>query len=320
MNTNNYFPAIFLLTVFASCSSSDEEILENDSVRKFRQLNITQIEGDDATRSLFDLTRASLIEDIENKKLSASWTKEDKLTYCNLSDAETLNETIVSISGTLEAESTSKQSIFSGLTYCTANDHLALIYPAGFFEYSSIKIKDNYNVYHNTVKCTLNLSNQDGTLGKIAKNYYYLYGDVKIVSADNYTASGEVTMVNMLTVCKFSFVDINNQTSLIPIKKLMIKYNDQNDFLGKYPVTSTLIAYPGYHELRPNLSDDVLEVITPTNDNTPTEVYVALLPTDGSEFHFTVVNDLGIYEGTAEATLKAGKFVLGPKLKLTKTN
>ena len=71
MNTKYSFPLILLLTILCGCSSSDDETLVNNGGRKLRQLTITQVEDSDVTRSLSDLTRASITENVAEKTLSA---------------------------------------------------------------------------------------------------------------------------------------------------------------------------------------------------------------------------------------------------------
>ena len=108
---NIYFiHVIFLSLILSGCTSSDDEALVNDGERKLRQLTITQVENDAATRSLFDLTRASLTENEADNTLSASWTEGDKLSLCILTDLTFSPSRSV---GTLTALENAETSAFS---------------------------------------------------------------------------------------------------------------------------------------------------------------------------------------------------------------
>ena len=306
MKAKYYFLPILLFPLFANCSSSnDDETIVNEGGRKLRHLTITQVEGDAATRSLFDLTRASLTDN--GKTLSASWNENDLLTYCNLSILDRYElvytyNTDRPLSGNLKAELSSPQSPITGQAICNNGDYLSLIYPVNTF-----KLGPNVNVNevsHPTVQYTINISGQDGTIDKLANQYHYVFGEV-IVTVKDDNASGEVTLESLLAVCRFSF-KYNNEK--IPIEKLAINYLSADDYDGKYPVSATLIAYPGYHNLNPVIleSDPVLE-INPPSGTSPEDVYVALLPTgsNGRTIRFTVNNT---YYCEAEAKLNAGEF------------
>lgn len=306
MKANYYFLPILLFLFFASCSSSDDdETIVNEGGRKLRYLTITQVEADKATRSLFDLTRASLTDN--GKTLSASWNENDLLTYCNLSildrnDLSFTYHTDRPLSGTLKAESANPQSTITGQAICNNGDYLSLIYPVNTFILGPNVLENN--VSHPTVQYTINISGQDGTIDKLANQYHYVFGEVTVAVKDD-KATGEVNLESLLAVCRFSF-KYNNEK--IHIEKLTINYLSADDYGGKYPVSATLIAYPGYHNLNPVIirSGAVLE-INPPSGTSPEDVYVALLPTgsNGRTFRF-VVNDTYYYEG--DAILNAGEF------------
>ena len=297
MKTICFINILFLSFFLAGCSSSDDEILVNDRERKFRQLIITQVEDDAATRSLFNLTRATLKENEDI--ISASWETNDNITYCNLTDADAYYHENDIIYHNLIAESTSPTSTIAGSAVCVNGDYLALIYPSGYFSFYNRNVNGHYPVQY-----TINISGQDGTIDKLANQYHYVFGEVKVAVKDD-KATGEVNLESLLAVCRFSF-KYNNEK--IHIEKLTINYLSADDYGGKYPVSATLIAYPGYHNLNPVIlgSGDVLE-INPPSGTSPEVVYVALLPTgsNGRTFRF-IINDT--YYCEADAILNAGEF------------
>ena len=300
---NIYFIHVIFLSFFlASCTSSDDETLLNDGERKLRQLTITQVENDATTRSLFDLTRASLTE--SGDILSASWTAGDELSLCILTDLGSPNSSI----GTLKALENAETSAFSTKIFCGNGDHIAVVYP-----------NRNINTTQTTndVTFSLDLSRQDGTLGTLANKFHFIYGLSEITSVTDNTASATIKMKSLLTICKFSFKD-NETGSLIPINTLSICYTGEGSFgqAGTYPESAYIKVgknqdfvfngIPGSYPLTIQCVDQ------------KEEIYVALLPTLGDDpmsFRFAVNNE---YYGEANAILNAGEFVDAPNLKLTK--
>ena len=307
-----FFPIILFLTLFTSCSS-DDETLVNDVVRKMRMLTITQVERDDATRSLVDLTRASLNKDEGGKTLTASWTAGDPLAYCNLNYL--FNSNLLpasSILGTLTAQSTAENSDFKGSIECAQGDRIALAFPINVSNIS-------YNT--NNATFTLDLRGQNGTLETLANNYHFVCGIADITSVTDNTASATIQMKSLLTVCKFSFVDENDKPILV--KKLSICYADKGygDFgENTYPTSTSITLSSGdifENVIAIGKLDPNEEILTIDNSNGLNEVYVALFPTGTRDYKFSVMNDNGTFVGKATANLIAGKFVLG-NLKLTK--
>jgi hypothetical protein len=305
---NIYFiHVIFLSLILSGCTSSDDEALVNDGERKLRHLTITQVENDATTRSLFDLTRASLTENEADNTLSASWTARDELSLCILTD---LGSPISSI-GTLTTLSPGETSAFSTDIVCGNGDYIAVVYP-----------NNNVNITptSNDVTFILNLSGQDGTLGTLATNYHFIYGLSKITSVTDNTASATIKMNSLLTICKFSFVDESDNP--IFIKDLFICYGTSfGDFpKNTYPTSAsiTLSANSQSNTVNANGILDQNDNILTIRSNGLNEIYVALLPTGERDFIFKVINDNGTYEGRATAILNAGEFVPAPNLKLTK--
>ena len=296
MKANYYFLPILLFPLFASCSSSDdEETIVNEGGRKLRYLTITQVEADKATRSLFDLTRASLTDN--GKTLTASWNAGDPLAYCNLSN---LLNPASSIVGTLTAQSTAEKSDFKGSIECNKGDRIALAFPINVSNIS-------YNT--NNATFSLDLSGQDGTLETLANNYHFVCGIADITSVTDNTASATIQMKSLLSLCKFTFKDASD--AIIPIESLSICYREGSSINEpyKYPLTASIKLSQS-----DKFNDIVVEakngettqlIIKPANNLA--EVYVALLPTgsNGRTFRFTV-NDT--YYCDAEAILNAGEF------------
>ena len=292
-----------LLAGLPACSGSDEEPSKPDDGVKVRRITITETEDAAATRQM--MTRASLAEG--DDILNASWTAGDGLTYCNMS--RTTGGGYSPILGNLTAARTATTSQFTGNVTCSAGDYLAVVYPATTFYYN-----DRY---------TISLTGQDGTLAKLATTYHYVYGKATVTEVTETTANATMPkMKSLLTVCKFSFVDRTNSSS-IPIKSLSISYSTGDSQDGKYPQSATVALTDGS-----TIKDqddvhasgaDITAPLTITCATAQDAVYVALLPTAAqSTFNFTVTNYDGTYTGTAKATLVEGEYVVATGLKLTK--
>lgn len=300
MKANYYFLPILLFSLFASCSSSDdEETIVNDGGRKLRYLTITQVEADKATRSLFDLTRASLTDNVNT--LKASWTAGDYLAYCNLSYLDKSNYyPASSILGTLTAQLTAENSVFKGSIECYQGDRIALAFPINVSNIS-------YNMYNATF--SLDLSGQDGTLETLANYYHFVCGIADITSVTDNTASATIQMKSLLSLCKFTFKDASD--AIIPIESLSICYREGSSINEpyKYPLTASI---------KLSQSDEFNDIIVEAKNGETTqliikparnlaEVYVALLPTGSNSRTFKfIVNDE--YYCEANAKLFAGEF------------
>ena len=308
MNSRNKFLLWLLggmvLAGVTACSGSDDEPgkPDNDGV-KVRHITITETE-EEAARQI--MTRASLAEG--DGILTALWTADDGLTYCNLSRVDRDNSD-APYSGLLIANSTAATSQFTGNVTCSKGDYLAVVYPPTTFV-----TNESY---------TLSLTGQDGTLSKLATNYHHVYGRAYVTKATETTADATMLkMKSLLTVCKFSFIDKASNVA-IPIQTLTISYGGSGSDAGKYPQTATVAIIENNDIL--SQADVHAEGVA---GNSPllleglrdaSEVYVALLPTTGQRtFNFTVTNTNGTYTGTAKATLVEGEYVDATGLKLTK--
>ena len=288
-----------MLAGLAACSGSDEEPSKPDDGVKVRRITITEAEGG-AAEARQALTRASLTED---DGLTAKWTAGDALTYCNLSSVDYGNGE-APYSGGLTAASTAATSRFTGDVVCSEGDYLAVVYPATTFEYN-----DRY---------TISLTGQDGTLGKLASTYHYVYGRAQVTSVTGTTANATMgKMKSLLTVCKFSFKD-KSTNAVIPIQTLSISYGGTGSDAGTYPQSATVEC--GVLTVQTDVHASGVASNSPLLlEGSGEAFYVALLPTTGQRtFNFTVTNTNGTYTGTAKATLVEGEYVDATGLKLTK--
>lgn len=305
MRTKEQFLMLFvlggmMLAGLTACSGSDEEPSKPDDGVKMRRLTITEAEGG-AAEARQALTRASLTED---DGLTAKWTAGDALTYCNLSRVDYGNGE-APYSGGLTAASTAATSRFTGDVVCSEGDYLAVVYPATTFEYN-----DRY---------TISLTGQDGTLGKLASTYHYVYGRAQVTSVTGTTANATMgKMKSLLTVCKFSFKD-KSTNAVIPIQTLSISYGGTGSDAGTYPQSATVEC--GVLTVQTDVHASGVASNSPLLlEGSGEAFYVALLPTAAqSTFNFTVSDGNGnTYSGTANATLVEGEYVDATGLKLTK--
>ena len=286
-----------MLAGLTACSGSDEEPSKPDDGVKVRRLTITEAEGG-AAEARQALTRVSLTED---DGLTAKWTAGDALTYCNLSRVDYGNGE-APYSGGLTAASTAATSRFTGDVVCSEGDYLAVVYPATTFEYN-----DRY---------TISLTGQDGTLGKLASTYHYVYGRAQVTSVTGTTANATMgKMKSLLTVCKFSFKD-KSTNAVIPIQTLSISYGGTGSDAGTYPQSATVEC--GVLTVQTDVHASGVASNSPLLlEGSGEAFYVALLPTTGQRtFNFTVTNTNGTYTGTAKATLTEGEYVEATGLKL----
>ena len=287
---------LFVLAGLTACSGSDEEPSKPDDGVKVRRITITETEGAASARQV--MTRASLTED---DGLTAKWTAGDALTYCNLSRVDYGNGE-APYSGGLTAASTAATSRFTGDVVCSEGDYLAVVYPATTFEYN-----DRY---------TISLTGQDGTLGKLASTYHYVYGRAQVTSVTGTTANATMgKMKSLLTVCKFSFKD-KSTNAVIPIQTLSISYGGTGSDAGTYPQSATVEC--GVLTVQTDVHASGVASNSPLLlEGSGEAFYVALLPTTGQRtFNFTVTNTNGTYTGTAKATLTEGDYVEATGLKL----
>ncbi|MBR0049124.1 MAG: hypothetical protein IJP74_07395 [Prevotella sp.] len=296
-----------MLAGMTACSGDNDTAENSDDGVKVRRITITQTEEAAEARQM--ATRATLTEG--DGLLTASWTKGDGLTYCNLSRTQYNVQTGTNepVFGNLTAASTAVTTQFTGDVSCSIGDYLAVVYPATTFV--------------NNDKYTISLAGQDGTLTKLATSYHYVYGKAYVKSVTDKTANATIgKMKSLLTVCKFSFVN-KDDGAAIPIKSLTISYGGTGEDAGTYPQSATVKIID---ETNGILEQENVHATGVTGSEAltisasgQTEVYVALLRTTNSRtYNFTVTNSSGTYTGTAKATLTEGEYVEATGLRLTK--
>lgn len=285
------FLLLSLVAALLSCSSDDEPEQRTDG-RKLRQLTIAEV----------PVTRATLKASASS--LGAAWEAGDQATYFNVTAFQDISPTMRF--GDLTASSSAETSTFTGTVYCNTDDNVALFYPQ-----QTVPTQGT-----NRGKFTISLNGQDGKLETIAKNFHYVYGVATVTSVTESTANATIdNMQSLLAVCKFTFVDENENNTPIPIKTLTINYcNIYGNTMG-YPLTATLTPTEDASSITlnyPGQSDDVWSdnglSITLASE-TSSGVYVALFPYSLTGYlHFSVKNNDGTYTGTAKATLNAGNY------------
>jgi hypothetical protein len=130
-------------------------------------------------------------------------------------------------------------------------------------------------------------------------------------------------MQNLLTVCKFSFVDKDYPATPLPVSSLSISYGD-GTYANTYPETATVTVTQGTPctatvtpDKKSTSAGGYALSVAPTGN--PEEVYVALLPeADATKYSFRLESGENTYTGTATARLAAGEYVVATGLKLTK--
>ena len=257
--------------------------------------------------------------------LDAIWSAGDEISFRNLThesytDPET--KKLVSLEGVLLADRAASIASFASndKVWCDLDDRLLLVYP---------KATDPaITVSGNPLKATysISLTGQDGTLATIANRYHHSYGIATITEVTPTVANAVVAeMQNLLTVCKFSFVDKDYPGTLLPITSLSISYGD-GVYAGTYPETATVVVSQETNSTATVTPDKKSKAaggnfLSINPDGNPTEVYVALFPeANKTTYSFTVTSGENTYTGTATAQLIAGEYVVAPNLKLTKVN
>ena len=307
---NKQFVISFLCGVMlvAGTACKNQNTPEDKTV-KIRHLTIKM--NDAAGAPVRHMPNATITD--EGSTLLAEWKAGDEVSYCNLSRVSTPSEDL--IIGTMTAATSGVKTDLNGDVECTANDYLAIVYPAADLA-SQSSITGDHPDY---CKYTISLAGQDGSLSKLANNYHFVYGRAHVESVTGTTATATMDkMQSLLTICKFSFVEKDNESAgALPINTLTISYGGSDSKTGKYPqsanVEVTSLTENGEAQAVGATPSEALTI----NAGGATEVYVALLPeSDKVEYKFTVTSGSNTYTGTAEAHLKKGEYVKAPNLKL----
>ena len=165
---NKQFVISFLCGVMlvAGTACKNENTPEDKTVQK-RHLTIKMNDAAGAP-----IKKATITD--EGSTLLAEWKAGDAVSYCNLSRVNTPSENL--IIGTMTAASSGVKSDLNGDVTCTADDYLAVVYPAVNMT-QSFKMGDGIHG-----KYTINLADQDGTLSTLATHYHYVYGRAHVES------------------------------------------------------------------------------------------------------------------------------------------
>ena len=255
--------------------------------------------------------------------LDAIWSAGDEISFRNLSHetytpSGTTDE--VPLDGVLLADREARIASFASndKVWCDVDDQILLVYPkatAPAFSVEGSPLRATY---------TISLTGQDGTLATIANRYHHSYGIATITEVTPTVANAVVAeMQNLLTVCKFSFVDKAHLGTLLPITSLSISYGD-GTYANTYPGTATVTVTQGtpctvtvIPDKKSTEEEGNALAISPSGDLT--EVYVALFP-EATKYSFRLESGENIYTGTATAQLNAGEYVVATGLQLTKVN
>lgn len=305
---------LFLGTACSTTNNPDQP--KQQAELKPRTLVVTQTEGANRTQEVRRLPQATITD--EGKTLDALWSKDDEISFRNISHKEYTDPETgapVSLDGVLLADREARIASFASndKVWCDLGDQILLVYPkatAPAFSVEGSPLKATYSI---------SLTGQDGTLATIANRYHHSYGIATITEVTPTVANAVVAeMQNLLTVCKFSFVDESDQP--LTITSLSISYGD-GTYANTYPGTARVTMTQGTPctvAVTPSAGGYALAI---SPDGNPKEVYVALLPeATATTYSFRLESGEDIYTGTATARLIAGEYVVATNLKLTKVN
>jgi hypothetical protein len=312
---------LFLGTACSTTNNPDQP--KQQAELKPRTLVVTQQAVSHLPSAVRRLPQATITEN--GDVLDAIWSAGDEISFRNISHATYTDPETgapVSLDGVLLADREERIASFASNNevWCALDDRLLLVYPkatAPAFSVEGSPLRATY---------TISLTGQDGTLATIANRYHHSYGIATITEVTPTVANAVVAeMQNLLTVCKFSFVDEDHLGTLLPITSLSISYNG-GDYVGTYPGTATVTVTKGTSSTatvtpiqKSKAEGGYALAISPSG--TTEEVYVALLPeATATTYSFRLESGEDTYTGTATARLNAGEYVAATNLKLTKIN
>jgi hypothetical protein len=312
---------LFLGTACSTTNNPDQP--KPQAELKPRTLVVTQQAVSHLPSAVRRLPQATITEN--GDVLDAIWSAGDEISFRNLShETYTDPETgaPVYLDGVLVADRDARIASFASndKVWCDVNNQILLVYPkatAPAITVSGDPLRATY---------TISLDDQDGTLATIANKYHHSYGIATITEVTPTVANAELAeMQNLLTVCKFSFVDKDYPGTPLPITSLSISYGD-GTYANTYPEQATVTVTQGTPctatvtpDKKSTSAGGYALSVVPTGN--PTEVYVALLPeATATTYSFSLTSGENTYTGTATARLIAGEYVVATNLKLTKVN
>ena len=309
---------LFLGTACSTNNTPDQP--KQQAELKPRTLIVTEVESQ-KSKVESRLPQATITD--EGETLNALWSKGDEISFRNISHetytpSGTTDE--VPLDGVLLADRAARIASFASnaKVWCDLDDQLLLVYPKA----TAPAITVSGNPLNATY--TISLTGQDGSLATIANRYHHSYGIATITEVTETTANAQLAeMQNLLTVCKFSFVDKDHLGTLLPITSLSISYGD-GTYANTYPETATVTVTQGTSSTATVIPDKKSTsaggyALAISPDGNPEEVYVALFPeATATTYSFSVTSGENTYTGTATAQLNAGEYVAATNLKLTK--
>ena len=194
-----------LLFLGTACSSNNPDQPKQQAELKPRTLIVTEVESQ-KSKVERRLPQATITD--AGETLNALWSKGDEISFRNISHATYTpsgSTDPVSLEGVLLADRAARIASFASndKVWCDEGDQLVLVYPkttAPAFEITGTNPL--------TAKYTISLTPQDGSLATIANKCHHSYGFATVTEVTETTANAELSkMQNLLTVCKFSFVD-----------------------------------------------------------------------------------------------------------------
>ena len=311
---------LFLGTACSTTNNPDQP--KQQSELKPRTLVVTQQAVSQVTPAsdVRRLPQATITD--AGETLNALWSKGDEISFRNMS-YETYTDpgtgATVYLEGVLVADRAASIASFASNdeVWCELGNKILLVYPKAAAP--AFEVDDSGSSL--TASYSISLTGQDGTLATIAKTYHHSYGIATITEVTPTVANAVVAeMQNLLTVCKFSFVDKDYPGTPLPITSLSISYNG-GDYVGTYPEKATVVVS---QETNYTATVTPIQKVTSAGGNflsispsgNPKEVYVALLPeAEATKYSFRLESGTNIYTGTATAWLHAGEFVVA-ELKL----
>ncbi len=313
-----------LLFLGTACSSNNPDQPKQQAELKPRTLVVTQTEGGNRIQEVRRLPQATITD--EGETLNAIWSKGDEISFRNISHATYTpsgSTDPVSLEGVLLADRAARIASFASndKVWCDEGDQLVLVYPK-----TTAPAFEIIGTNPLTARYTISLTPQDGSLATIANKCHHSYGFATVTEVTETTANAELSkMQNLLTVCKFSFVDETHPATPLPVSSLSISYGG-GDYAGTYPGTATVTVKQGTPctatvtpDKKSTSAGGYPLTVAPTGDLT--EVYVALFPeANPTKYFFQLESGSETYTGTATAQLIAGEYVVATNLKLTKVN
>ena len=311
---------LFLGTACSTTNNPDQP--KQQAELKPRTLIVTQQAVSHLSSAVRRLPQATITD--AGETLDALWSKDDEISFRNISHATYTDPETgapVSLDGVLLADRTASIASFASnnKVWCDVYNQILLVYPkatAPAITVSGDPLRATY---------TISLADQNGSLATIANRYHHSYGIATITEVTPTVANALVAeMQNLLTVCKFSFVDKDEPGTPLPITSLSISYGD-GTYANTYPGTATVTVTQGTPctvtvtpDKKSTLAGGTPLAISPSDD---LEVYVALFPeATATTYSFRLESGTDTYTGTATAQLNAGVYVVATNLKLTKVN